>query len=671
MAWNLFSGRPRLRHLVAFIALAMSGYQLITGAFGGPIAEVHYPLHLCFALTILFLNTDRSGLSGGKLLVARTYDGFVTAVTISTTAYLISQAEYITTRMLYVTPLTAVEMTLSACMLFIILDAARRVIGWALVIVALVFLAYAKFGFLLPGLLWHRGYSFNAIFEYSFFTPDGVFGVPVAVMANYVFHFVFFGALLIASGAGTFFSTIANGITNRMIGGPAKASVVSSALMGMLSGSASANVVTTGSFTIPAMKQSGYKPEFAAGVEAVASSGGQLAPPILGTAAFIMMEFVGVPYSTILGISIIPAILYFLSVFIMVDLEARRLGLGRGTSLAAGPVWEALKRQGYLLLSVIAMILILMDGYTPTTAAMGAIVSLLALVVLFDAQNRKRVLHFLGNAAIQAPKLVGPVTVACAVGGLLVGLIGLTGLGLRLSGLILDVASGNLLLILALTMVMGVVLGMGMPTSGAYIILAALLAPGLVEAGVDILAAHMFLIFSAAKSSITPPVAIASYAAAAIANSDPWRTSLTAFRLGLSAFIIPFMFVLGPALLGLGEPMEIALASVSAAIGIGALSVACIGWLMRPLNALERLIFLAASLLMLKPGGLTDLVGLAVLAAAIAWLWIMTRETRHSARTAATSEPATAADADVAAALNADTAKTDFAETDLGKDWTR
>ena len=615
-----------LRVGVALIALAMSAYQLFTGAFGPPVSEVHAPLHLAFALSILFLGrTEMLAMDGWRRIGARAYDVAVTAVMVLSTLYLVLNAEYIATRMLYVTPLTGVEMAMSAAMLFVILDAARRTVGWALVGVAVFFLLYALFGNYLPGLLWHRGYSLNAIFEYSFFTPEGVFGVPVSVMANYVFHFVFFGALLVASGAGDFFSDMANALTRRMVGGPAKASVVSSAFMGMLSGSASANVVTTGSFTIPAMKNAGYKPTFAAGVEAVASSGGQIAPPILGTAAFIMMEFVGVPYSTIIGISIIPAILYFLGIFVMVDLEARRLGLGVGTTLRTPPILQSLRRQGYLIGSVVVMLAILLDGWTPTMAAMGAIASLLVLLVVFDKAQRWRVLHVLRDAAIAAPKLVGPVTVACAVGGLLVGLIGLTGLGLRLSGLILAVAGDQLYLILALTMVMGVILGMGMPTSGAYIILAALLAPGLVDAGVDILAAHMFLIFSAAKSSITPPVAIASYAAAAIAGSDPWRTSLTAFRLGLSVFIIPFMFAYGPALLGLDTPLNVGLALATASIGIFALSVACIGWLARPLGWPLRAAFFVASILMISTSGLTDIAGIAILAALVGWVFLLQR----------------------------------------------
>lgn len=619
-----------MKSFVAILAATMSVYHLYTGFLGTPIPEIHYPLHLAFALSVLFLGRDTSNLSPLKQIIARTFDVLITIVVVSITAYLILNAEHITTRMLYVTPLTTVELTLSALMLLCILEAGRRTVGWPLVALGGGFVAYAYFGNWFPDPFWHRGYSVNAIFEYSFFTPEGVFGIPVAVMANYVFHFILFGALLVASGAGDFFTNLARALTGRYTGGPAKASVLASAFMGMLSGSAAANVVTTGSFTIPAMKKAGYKPQFAAGVEAVSSSGGQLAPPILGTAAFIMMEFVGVSYTTVVGISIIPAALYFLGIFLMVDLEARRLGLSHNPLESLPLAWPILKRQGYLLLSIGAMIWILLDGWTPTMAAVGAIATLFVLLLIFDPSARRRIVFIVWEALTSAPRLVAPVVVACAIGGLLVGLIGLTGLGLRLSGIILMLAQGNLLIMLILTMIMGVILGMGMPTSGAYIILAALLAPGLINAGVDILAAHMFIIYAAAKSSITPPVAIASYAAAAVANSDPWKTSLTAFRLGLSVFIIPFMFVYGPALLGLGAPTEIAVAVVTASIGIAALSVACIGWLLVPLNAVERLLWLGASLLMLNAGGETDLLGIPVVLTLAVWTWLRRRRAHRA-----------------------------------------
>ena len=612
--------------MAAVVAVAMSAYHLYTGFFGAPIGEIHYPLHLLFILVILFITSDHPDLTGPKLFAARAYDFVMIGMALASTGYLFLNAEYLTTRMMLVDPLTPTEMTLGISMMLVVLEAARRAVGWALVIILAAFFVYAYGGDVLPFPLWHRGYSVEYILDYTYLTTGGVFGVPVAVMASYVFHFVLFGAFLVASGAGDFFTDFARALTGRAIGGPAKTAVVSSTLMGMLSGSSAANVVTTGSFTIPAMRKSGYSAKFAASVEAVASSGGQITPPIMGAAAFIMMEFVGASYATIMGIAIIPAILYFLAVFFMVDLEARRLNLKVLNEDTIPRLWDVFKRRGYLLISIGVMLWLLIDGWTPTTAAVWSIASLLILLVLFDPQNRKRIHLVCWDAMVKAPSMVAAVTVACAVGGILVGLITMTGLGLRMSTIILDFSGGYLIVILILTTIMGIILGMGMPTSGAYIILASLLAPGLEEAGVELLAAHMFIMWVAAKSSITPPVAIASYAAAAIAGTDPWKTSLLAFKLGLSVFIIPYMFVYGPALLGLAPPMEVAWVFVTAVFGVFALSVACIGWLFDQLSVIERFTALGASLLMIQPNWITD--GLGFLTFGLLALYIYKRPKR-------------------------------------------
>lgn len=613
----LWLGRTR-----TMVAVGMSAYHLWTGFLGTPVGEIHFPLHLLLALVVLFL---ARGSEGPARPLALAWDGLLIGVALAATGYLFVNAEYVTQRMLFVDPLTLTEMILACGLLLVVIEAARRTMGWVLVIVLMVFLGYALLGQYLPGALWHRGYSLEAVLEYSYLTTEGIFGAPLGVMANYVFHFVLFGSLLVASGAGNFFTNLARALTARAVGGAAKSAVVASTFMGMLSGSSAANVVTTGAFTIPAMKRSGYSKEFSAGVEAVASSGGQITPPIMGAAAFIMMEFTGASYATIMGISIIPAGLYALAVYIMVDLEARRLKLTAFLDPDAPTAWTVLKHQGYLLVAIGVMIAALVDGRTPTTAAVWAIAALVGLLVLLDPPNRRRILQVCWQAMDEAPRLVSAVTVACAVGGILVGIIGQTGLGLRLSGIILDVAGGQMLLLLILTTIMGIILGMGMPTSGAYIIMAALLAPGLVEGGIELLAAHMFIMWVASKSSITPPVAIASYAAAAVAGSDPWRTSWVAFRLGLSIFLIPYMFVFGPALLGMGEPLTIALAVVTASIGIFALSVGIVGWFLRTLSLPERLAWGATSLLLIKPGAESDLLGVGVLVLLGGFAWLRAR----------------------------------------------
>lgn len=669
-----------LKWLVAIVAFVMSAYHLTVGYLGEPVAEVHRPIHVLFALLILFWASERSddpAKRRGQLAVDLTLSG----VLLAACGYLFINAVYISERMIYVTPLTPVEIVLGVALILLILEAARRSVGWVLVIVGGVFLIYTQIGPYLSGPFWHNGYSIEQTIEHMYLTTYGIWTTPIAVTASFVFLFVLFGSLLLSSGAGDFFTDLAKALTGRQIGGPAKTAVVGSAFMGTLSGSSAANVVTTGSFTIPAMKRAGYRGHFAAGVEACASCGGQLTPPIMGSAAFIMMEFIGISYVDVMQVAIIPAMLYFIACFGMVDLEARRAGLKPLPSEDIPTVWSVLKRRGYLLLAIIALLYYLFEGYTPSTAAFWAIIYLASLVVIFDEENRRpwvfalvpvlsfawylapgfgainalsgglvttalvalgldhtmrlRFVKIIWNAAVEAPKLIAPVTVACAVGGIIVGVISLTGLGERMSAIVLEFGGGYLFLTLFLTMVMAVFLGMGMPTSGAYIVLATLLVPalegmlvphygsvfGLPEADaskIAIVASHMFIIYCASKSSLTPPVAIASYAAAAVANTDPWKTSLTAFRIGLPIFIIPYMFIYGPELLWYLSPAQIILSTLTATIGVLTLSVTCIGWLIVPLNLMERGVSMVAALFLMFSGWRTDLVGLGLVALLIA-----------------------------------------------------
>jgi TRAP transporter 4TM/12TM fusion protein len=606
----------RFRQGAALVAVAMSLYHLYVAQFGEPVSTVHRPLHLMFALIVLFWSPPKGTSSTGWLRTIT--DVALIAVVFASTAYLFLNPNITALRIAYVTPLDTVQTLCAIALILVILEASRRTIGWALVIITSVFLLYAYFGSHLPYPFWHRGMTVKAILEQAYLTSEGIWGVPVGVVASYVFLFVLFGSLLMASGAGGFFTDLARALTGRLVGGTAKTSIISSALMGMLSGSSVANVVTTGSFTIPAMRRAGYRPQFAAGVEAVASSGSQLTPPIMGAAAFIMMEFIGVSYASIISAALIPAILYFLALYVTVHLEAKRAGLSVTEAAQLPRLRTVLARQGYLILAIVTMIWLLYQGFTPARAALGAIGSLLILLLIFDATNRRSFISVLLRAMMEAPRLIGPVTVACATGGLIVGVVSQTGLGLRISDIVLMLAGDSLFLTLLLTMVCAVILGMGLPTSGAYIILAALLAPGIVAMDVPMIAAHMFIIYCASKSGITPPVAIASFAAAAVANTDPWRTSLIAFRIGLSIFIIPYMFVYGPALLGEGTPLQIAHAFASAAIGVSLLSAACVGYLWAPMGMISRLVAGGASLILIHAGTGTDLIGLglaAVLAA--------------------------------------------------------
>ncbi|MBI4182752.1 MAG: TRAP transporter fused permease subunit [Proteobacteria bacterium] len=597
------------RQFVMLTAFAMSTYHVTVGYLGEPVAEVHRPIHVTFAMLILYWSWERTGTAAKRRLkFAR--DFLISLVMIVATAYLFLNSTYVAERMQTVDPVAWYEQALGVALILLLLEAGRRSIGWTIVIVVLIFLAFARFGFLLPAPFYHNGYTLERIIEHMYLTNYGIWSEPIAVNASFVFLFVLFGSILLSSGAGEFFNDLAEAVTRRAVGGPAKTAVVSSALMGMLSGSSAANVVTTGSFTIPAMKKAGFSPEFAGGVEASASSGGQLMPPVMGSAAFIMSEFLGISYFDIMRYAILPAILYFIACYFAVDLEARRMGLKASGDVASKSILRVLIRRCYLLLSVVALIYYLYKGYTPAMSAFWAIVSLLAMVVLFDGKQRRRIHRVIWEAFTDAPKLIAPVAAACALGGIIVGVMTLTALGDRMSAVIISISGGSVLATLLLSTFFGVILGMGMPTSGAYIILATLLAPALNKMGVALIAAHMFLMWVAAKSSITPPVAIASYAAAAVAGSDPWKTSIAAFRIGFPVFIIPYMFVYGTALLTIGEPWDIAWSFVTATIGCYFLSVATIGWFLTKLSWIERLFAAVAAVMLMFSGILTDVIGI-------------------------------------------------------------
>lgn len=598
-----------LKYLAVPAAILMSAYHLVVAVIGPPITEAHRPLHFMMGVAILFC---LGGLNQRpRTLLASIVDVAFLLMIIVPSSYLVMNAEAVSGRMLYVDPLTPLQIVL-ACMIFLAtLEATRRALGWPMVIIAVVFLVYTQIGPYLPYPLWHRGYPLPEIAEQMFLTLDGLWGVPLGASANYIFLFVLFGALMVASGAGAFFSDFANVVAGRFVGGPAKTAVFSSALMSMLSGSSTANVVTTGSFTIPAMKRYGYRPEFAASVEAVASTGGLITPPVMGAAAFIMADFLGVSYIDIMYAAAIPAVLYFLAIFIAVDLEARRVGLKVDSDVAGTPLGTLLKGL-YLLVPLGVMIWFLLAGYTPASAAFWGIVSFVATLPLLARKGPKELGRILLDAAIEAPRMMVPVIVACAVGGAVAGMISITGLGVRVTSIIAAAAGDSSLLFLLFTMVIAIILGMGMPTSAVYIVLAAILAPGLIDLGFPPLAAHMFIFFGAVMSNITPPLAMASFAAAAVAGSDPWKTSISAVRLAVGVFIIPFIFIYSPELIGQGEPLVVLHAAATAAIGIFALSVASVGWLRRPIAGWLRLVIAGGAVALIVPGTMTDVVGLAV-----------------------------------------------------------
>jgi TRAP transporter 4TM/12TM fusion protein len=493
----------------------------------------------------------------------------------------------------------------------LVLEAARRTAGLPIVIVTLLFILYSFFGNYIPGPLYHHGFSLSRIIGLHLTTADGLFAVPLEVTSTFLILFIFFGSALANSGAVDHFLNIANALVGKYNAGPAKLAVVASAFEGTYSGSATANVVGSGSVTIPLMKKLGYDPAFAAAVEASASTGGQIMPPIMGAAAFVMAGMLGIPYFAVVKAALIPAILYFLAVYLVVDLEGRKIGLSPLKDIPS--LKDSLINGFHLLIPILLLIYFLLAGYSLMRAGFVLFFSTILLSYFRkDTIVTPRKFFKILECGIRD---ASSVVMICAVAGLIVGSIVVTGLGLKLGAVILTLAGGHLWLALVFTMCVALVLGMGMPTVAVYIILCTLLGHGLQLLGTpSLLSAHLFMFWFAVISALTPPVAIAAYAGAAIANSDPWKTGYIAFRFAISGFIIPYCFIYGPALLMEGTWPEIIQAIITASLGIFSLSIAVEGWFLTHFKHwAERIIYILAAIFLITPGIITDSLGLVIL----------------------------------------------------------
>jgi TRAP transporter 4TM/12TM fusion protein len=538
---------------------------------------------------------DRSRFAPADILLA------LAAITVG--LYIITHAGFLRTRA-QVFPHPN-DMYASIAGIALILELTRRLAGLALVVIVGVFIAYAFVGPWLPGFLEHRGYAPARFFAFIY-TDNGILGPTTAVSSTYIILFITFAAFLQASRVGEYFVNFAFAAAGGTRGGPAKVAVFGSGLMGMINGTSAGNVVSTGSLTIPLMKRVGYKPQTAAAVEAAASSGGQILPPIMGAGAFIMAEITGIAYTDIVIAAIIPAILYFLSVYFMVDNEALKKGM-KGLPRNELPEFRKLAKQVFLFIPIIILIGALFVGYSVIragTLAMGA-----AAVVSWLTPYRmgpRSVLYAFEIAAKMSLQLVA----VCAAAGIIVGVIALTGVGGRLSGLLMALADQSQLLALFFAMCVSIILGMGMPTTAAYAVAASVVAPGLIQLGIPALTAHFFIFYFAVMSAITPPVALAAYAGAALAGSDPMRTSVESFKIGLAAFVVPFMFFYNSALLMQGEWIDIIHVFITAALGIYLLSGAVIGYFFGNLGVVLRIVLAVAALGMIQGGWLSDGIGL-------------------------------------------------------------
>ncbi|MEO9586424.1 MAG: TRAP transporter permease [Marinobacter sp.] len=490
----------------------------------------------------------------------------------------------------------------------LIMELTRRVAGLALVIIGLVFLVYVFLGPYLPGFLGYPGLSVQRFFS-QVYTDAGILGPTTAVSSTYIILFIVFAAFLQASKVGDYFVNFAFAAAGRTRGGPAKVSIFASGLMGMINGTSAGNVVSTGSLTIPLMKKVGYSKRSAGAVEAAASTGGQIMPPIMGAGAFIMAEITGIPYTEIAIAAIIPAILYFASVYFMVDFEAAKTGM-RGMREDELPKLKTMVKQCYLFVPIIILIVALFMGYSVIRA--GTLATVSAAVVSWFSPNKmgiRKILEALEIASYMAIQII----VVCAAAGVIVGVISLTGVGARFSVLLLDVAEASQLLALIFAMFISILLGMGMPTTAAYAVAASVVAPGLVQLGIEPLTAHFFVFYFAVVSAITPPVALASYAAAGISGANAMETSVASFRIGIAAFIVPFMFFYNGALLMDAGWFDIARALITALFGVYMLSGGVLGWFARAsAGVITRLLLIGAALLMIEGGLWTDLSGIAL-----------------------------------------------------------
>jgi len=491
------------------------------------------------------------------------------------------------------------DLVIGGIFILIVLEATRRAVGWAMVIITGFFICHALYANYFFGFFYGPPVRFAKFIDTLFMSSDGIFGIPLYVCATYIILFIIFGAVLIRSGAGRFFIDLAVSLTGHRVGGPAKAAAVASGFMGTVSGSAVANVVTTGSFTIPLMKQVGYRPKFAAAVEACASSGGQITPPIMGAAAFIMAEFLATSYVNIIIAAIIPALLYFATIYFMVHLEAEKHGIGSIPKERLPRTGEVLRRGWHLLIALAVLIAFLLYGFTPMKSAFFGLAALVGLSFINPATRMSPVDML---AALEAGvRATVPVSIACACAGLIIGSVFVSGLGLKFTQSVIDIADGNLLMLLALTGVAAIILGMGITTTAVYITVAALIVPAVVKIGVEPIAAHMFAFYFGVVSTITPPVALAAFAGAAIAKTPPMATAVEATRVGIAKYLAPLIFVYNPSLLFVGP---IWLTTVSAALalaGLWVLSIGIEGWYRGRVRGARRLGILAAAILMLLP----------------------------------------------------------------------
>ncbi|WP_293736432.1 TRAP transporter permease [uncultured Phascolarctobacterium sp.] len=610
--------------IISAICILFAIFQLYTATFGVLDAHLQRAIHLAFGFLLIFLlYPARKSWSRNKM---HPLDVAFALVGAASALYLVVNYQELVLRAGMNNETDFIVGLVGTLMVF---EAARRVVGWPMIIVAFCFMLYAFLGPYIPGIMAHRGVEVQEMFDHLYFTTEGIFGTPMGVSSTFIYLFILFGAYLEATGLGKFFIDLANAIAGWAAGGPAKVAVLSSGLMGTVSGSSVGNVAGTGAFTIPMMKKLGYRPAFAGAVEAAASTGGQLMPPVMGAAAFLMAEFVGVPYFDVVKAAVIPAMLYYIGVWLGVHYEAKKFGL-KGTPRDQLPKFGALfMEKGHLAIPLVVIVYLLVSGYTPMRAALAAI----ALTIVCASLRKSTRISFgqIVQGLIDGSKGVLGVLIACATAGIIIGVVTKTGVGLKVATALLDLAGGQLLPAMFFTMITSLILGMGVPTTANYVITSTIAAPALVQMNVPVLAAHMFAFYFGIVADVTPPVALAAYAGAGIAGANPMRTGVIAAKLAIAAFIVPYIFVLAPELLMINAtPLTITYSAVTAIIGMWGASMAMIGFCQNLLNLPQRLMFLVGGICMIIPGTLTDAIGIGLIA--VAYLWQRTNKIKGTVK---------------------------------------
>ncbi len=607
-----------MKHIIYFGLMAFSLFQLYTAIFGQFPAQIQRTVHLGFGLVFVFLLFPASRKFSKKKIPF--YDYILVAGAILVGSYWTVNYNRLVQSL---GQLERMDFIVGLIAVVLVLEASRRAVGLPIMIIASLFLIYAYWGRYFPDFMAHRGQSIDNIVNLMFFTTDGILGTPLAVSSTYIFAFLLFGAFLVKTGVGEYFNDLSVAVAGKLIGGPAKVAIFSSALQGTISGSSVANVVTSGAYTIPMMKSLGYKKEFAGAVEAASSTGGQLMPPIMGAAAFLMVEFIGrgVTYWDIAKAAAIPALLYFAGIWIMTHFEAKRLGL-RGLTDEQMPDRKEIFKKLYLILPIFLIIVLMLVGVPVIHSALYGIVACI-IVGMINKDTRIGFIDIL-DALVDGARTALAVVIATACAGIIVGVVVKTGLGLSLATNLVKLAGGSILLTLFFVMIASLILGMGAPTTANYVItstiaapaIITLLAPDIAQAAIPItvlLSAHFFVFYFGIIADITPPVALAAFAASGISGGDPIKTGVEASKLAIAAFIIPYMIVFSPSLLMIDTTVpEIIWVTFTAMIGMISIGAGIVGYWYRKVTWIERLFAIGAGLLLIYPESLSDIVGLVI-----------------------------------------------------------